>query len=1022
MLTGCSGGSGDLPPERPKGRINGYAIDSAISNGTVSVYSFANGVRGQKLGSGVTDNTGAFSVQIQAASQVVLVEITGGSYFEEASGKQVSLMDGQSLSSLVQYQSGHAVSTNITPLTHMATALAQFKIAQGAPAGQAITESFGVIDDFFGVNSRDVTSFNITKGTLDQTTLDPDVLYGFYMAGLSSWTAWINQQNNHDAHSVYTSVGLVQLMYDDIRADGLLDGFILDNTGNNPLPLTLEKVSLNADAYRLAFSLHVIAAARGTQNKTGITSDNPDLMAAAQKLAGLDGTSPLLPDGTTALALGDQPISVSVDSTYYSGIFGAQYSFAVIVDSLVGAESITISMDQSDNIVQTLGPLDAPQARLDLSALPSGQHTVYVAAANIFGAASPPYSFNVTLDTEAPTVTFTSEPYTSATSIDITGTYQDTGGAGIQSVAVILGQNTTTATLDDPVPGQWKATVNGLVKGNNPLSVVVTDNVGNTYSTNQFQVYLDDLAPVIANADPQSTHSLAKFSSGGGNYTQQPLLTSDTAEALYIETNNSAFNSSADPVNLDNNGIPYFKFTISDDRAPSNPTNPQAIMVEMQYSKLDTSNQTHLIDGWHVLNRYQACDSQTSACEYYIPLAAPFLNSNWDQTTPLDTQIIDVRVTDPAGNQTTAQFSFRADFYTPQIPVCSNPSCTQGELVVTDLDPFTGADFAQRDTLLYNTALDTTTYTFTNPSSKSIYIKIAEPLNTEHVVTQTQEEYVRIHHIQHTKQTQWQVNFMNPLTTCPSPTASWYTVGVSVLLKNWDGNQWTNISPPGAQVDEYDWSSDTLPADTTQTSDATDPDTLFHHETALFRNFQYVYDADYEVDDLANNYLGYAYLANWSATNINSQNTTTCPDQRYFQEIVNDTYATLVAPHNVIQEISPSITAAFNTDIYKVLVDQVEVQPVSGGWYAIPAGANVDIVKVVRTSTTPPLVFKEDSFTGNAPYTAPFPTRDKMFTWSIDRNLNIYAIHNTGETNISAMSQRETLSSAGAKVYVNARP
>ena len=100
----CGGGGSDLPPERPQGQISGFAIDSAITDGKVSVYGFSNGVRGEKLGSGTTDATGAFSVPLRAASQVVLVEVTGGSYTEEASGKVVTLADGQNLRSLVQYQ------------------------------------------------------------------------------------------------------------------------------------------------------------------------------------------------------------------------------------------------------------------------------------------------------------------------------------------------------------------------------------------------------------------------------------------------------------------------------------------------------------------------------------------------------------------------------------------------------------------------------------------------------------------------------------------------------------------------------------------------------------------------------------------------------------------------------------------------------------------------------------------------------------------------------------------------------
>ena len=162
-LVGCGVESTDLSSERSVGYVSGYAIDSAISNAIVSVYSFANGQRGERLGVGLTNGVGAFSVNVQAESQLVMVEITGGSYVEEASGVEVLLSDGQKLRSLIYYESGHLVSTNVTPLTHMATALAEYKIANGIAATQATSEAFDVIDQFFALNSRGITSTNITS-------------------------------------------------------------------------------------------------------------------------------------------------------------------------------------------------------------------------------------------------------------------------------------------------------------------------------------------------------------------------------------------------------------------------------------------------------------------------------------------------------------------------------------------------------------------------------------------------------------------------------------------------------------------------------------------------------------------------------------------------------------------------------------------------------------------------------------------------------------------------------------------
>ena len=285
LLTSC-GGSSDLPPERPYGQINGYAIDSEISGGTVSVYSFANGVRGEKLGEGTTDSVGAFNVKVYGPSQIVLVEVTGGSYVEEASGKTVTLTNGEKLSSLVDYQMEQTASTNVTPLTHMATALAEFKIKNGIEVKQAMDEAFGTIKDFFGIDSRGTNSVNITNEKSGPVaTLSDNVLYGFYMAGMSHWTMDASRKNKVPPHTTYTSVGFAQIMYKDILSDGLLDGLVpnSDNTQSDFLAMG-SAVPLNADEYRSAFSIHMLAMAYSTNlNKTGLKVD--DLSAAADAIA-----------------------------------------------------------------------------------------------------------------------------------------------------------------------------------------------------------------------------------------------------------------------------------------------------------------------------------------------------------------------------------------------------------------------------------------------------------------------------------------------------------------------------------------------------------------------------------------------------------------------------------------------------------------------------------------------------------------------------------------------------------------
>lgn len=97
ILAGCGSGSGDLPPVRPTSIVSGHAVDAEIQHGQVAIYAFGRGGKGERLGGGVTDASGFYSIELRAPSQPVLIEVSGGRYTEEASGVVVTVGEGQVL-------------------------------------------------------------------------------------------------------------------------------------------------------------------------------------------------------------------------------------------------------------------------------------------------------------------------------------------------------------------------------------------------------------------------------------------------------------------------------------------------------------------------------------------------------------------------------------------------------------------------------------------------------------------------------------------------------------------------------------------------------------------------------------------------------------------------------------------------------------------------------------------------------------------------------------------------------------
>lgn len=107
--------------------VSGVASAGIISGGTVKVfaaYSSANEVKKQLGSTGTTDGNGNYSIAINGYSGPVIIEVTGGTYTDEATGTTQVIPAAAPLRAAVNVTSG-TVSTAVTPLTELALRLAK---------------------------------------------------------------------------------------------------------------------------------------------------------------------------------------------------------------------------------------------------------------------------------------------------------------------------------------------------------------------------------------------------------------------------------------------------------------------------------------------------------------------------------------------------------------------------------------------------------------------------------------------------------------------------------------------------------------------------------------------------------------------------------------------------------------------------------------------------------------------------------------------------------------------------------
>lgn len=965
LLGSCGGGSGrsDLPPVRPVATVDGNAVDAVIVNGNVSVYSYSGGMKGAKLATSRTDKRGYYSLGLQAPSQPIVIEITGGRYTEEASGQSVPLQDDQKLRAITLYESGQPVTIMVTPLTHLSAGLAEYKVAHGISIENAIAESSLAVSTIFGLDILSTYPRNITDPNNASISLTNEHLYGFWTAAISSWTAWASKQNGRKAHDIWTSIKLSQVMYDDIRSDGMLDGKGFLGEGKQLQRLGLGTVILTADVYRQAFARHLIKIANSELNKTGIIAER--LLAEVNSYAanthetfGKDSPKPLDDEGPVISAV--QP-----DGQYYSGLF----TFSVTVADFVGIDSVLFDMDGND--LGSITDPAIPKIDIDSSRLIDGEHQIGVRAKDKLGNES--YrQFMVNIDNTSPIVNITSPSVTNQAAFTLTGTFQDNG----VGVNYIIAQGKNAILKEDRT---WSVGVS-LDTGVNSISVSVEDGLGNVSVLNTL-IGLDVTKPSIS----AETYGLTRFSTGDGSYYTDNLdIGRGGSINLYIETDKLDLNGvPLSVVAFKENHIPYFSFDVIDKNVNGVFTEASKIKVKMRYSLSGK-----VLTPWYDL----APDVQSWLGDNYaVPLVSETLHDSWYLSTPNDLHAIEIYLEDEAGNIFNFKFDFRVDFVVPPLTITS-----------TDVGKpvFSSTAFDAR-AVLHNRDIRTVEYEFTNLTGKPFFIKLDDE-NRMHTFRNLVEKGIRENRARLKTITQWRAKGINVLSinsdTCPAPgfyVPDWTDITkISKYVEAGSGSRFEPVYLPAPELGVVEYFYEDQPASpAASTWQAIHLDNLHYTVTpnayAGSTSWQYDYRFDYPGF-----YIGPPAYLNVPACNV---------EINYFQQ--RKLYEYVVESGFPVNRFSTfEESAIFGTT--QIIVEDSTGNLIfpDGGWYSIPVNEKITISKTV---TTPLMsVYNDTDVADPATFSSYSPrSLDKTLTWTVDNALTIYRAHDAGIENVSKMVQ-----------------
>ena len=378
FLSACGDGGDTMPPPVAIGSVSGITYDGLIINGTVRVYDFSGGVKGALLAETVSDGNGLYSVSLQIESRPVMVEITGGFYTEEAgSNAQIALSAAHKLVALANYTTGSALRMSVTNFTHLAAGLAAFQIGKGVAAATAIENANRRVSNWTGVNILTTTPRPIIDATNASATLTPELRYGFAAGAISMWT-YRNAPTPASAHlPPFTSIDFGQLLYQDVSADGLLDGFGRNSAGDLA-QLSFGIVPLGIDVYRFGLGVSLVQMAAHTNNKTGI--DGAKVLSFAQ--AYITNTDTMF-NGVSPRPFAPAPVVNITSPTPSAWLSGVKTIAAAISPDSFGHSSADLLVDGV--LITTSGNNTAPTFALATTNFTQGMHAVAVRATDLAG-------------------------------------------------------------------------------------------------------------------------------------------------------------------------------------------------------------------------------------------------------------------------------------------------------------------------------------------------------------------------------------------------------------------------------------------------------------------------------------------------------------------------------------------------------------------------------------------------------------------------------------------------------------
>ncbi len=343
LLFGCGGSNGAItPPGNNSGSsgatMSGTAVYGSMNGAAVKAFAISNGAAGAQLGTSTTDAQGDFTVSIGNYSGPVMLQVSEGSYTDDATGTTITMQPGDVMSAVVPSVDAGSITTGIqvTPLTSMAQARAQ-KMA-GSMTGANIAVANAAMASYFSVGDvlHTAPMNPLTPGSGAGATQDAKN-YGMTIAAMSEYAATVGMP--------YPS-SVITAMMDD-ASDGVLNGMM----GSTPISMGgMGGGMMQPTAGSTGLATAMTQFMASAMNRSGVTAS--DVQPLVTQLGGTGAQLPSTGGGSIAGAISGTAVYGPMSS-------GSMTAFAV-TGGMMGAQLGSAATGAEGNFTVSIGNYSGP--------------------------------------------------------------------------------------------------------------------------------------------------------------------------------------------------------------------------------------------------------------------------------------------------------------------------------------------------------------------------------------------------------------------------------------------------------------------------------------------------------------------------------------------------------------------------------------------------------------------------------------------------------------------------------------